>query len=401
METASHEQLDAYLHAHSYLGSDQAATLYDFKVFAAVLASSVSEFPHLKRWHAHMVHLWHTFGDRQDLGDHLGRAFAEGVSPFANLATRHSSDEQRRDVGGTSSPQAAAAAASAAPEAISGQFRLLPKPESVSIWGGVPAFVFTAVLPFYSHTIKSKEWKRVDQALDIDRRVFSNLWVEPDGQQFRVPVAPESMGGCALMRHAFLAEKPSHCSEAFFQAAKCELEADARFAMTLSEMDVAKYGQGRLDLSEEQVRQLKILGLDVEVKAKCPNAAYKGQDAEKDARRIPPRRTDWEDVKMDVMLHVCRHKFGIAPSATAQSSVASRSMATLAASAHSWLLVEHPRPGGDRLWGDGGDGAGANMLGKCLGQIVREARGAPVASRLTSFTEVRALNNTIVEYVSS
>jgi len=208
------------------------------------------------------------------------------------------------------------------------------------------------------------------------------------------------MGGAQLMRHAFLAEIAGSSSEAFFQAAKCELEADARFVMEQSSLDAARYGQGRLTPNDQQLKRLEELGLKTDVNLACPNIAYRGQDTKVgEHRRIPERRADWEEVKMDVMMHVCRCKFGIG--CTVDSSTeASRSLAALVASEHTWLLIEHPKVDGDRAWGDGGDGKGSNMLGKCLSQVVLEVRGAPIVGRLFSFDRVRALSNTIVDYES-
>ena len=46
----------------------------------------------------------------------------------------------------------------------------------------------------------------------------------------------------AVMKHPFLATAAGACSESFFQAAKMELEADARFIMfDLDAMGAAKY----------------------------------------------------------------------------------------------------------------------------------------------------------------
>jgi len=268
----------------------------------------------------------------------------------------------------------------------------------VVIWDGTPAITFSAVLPFYSHTSRSKDFERIDKMLGIDRRVFSNLHAEPDGKLYRIPEAPSSMGGALLMRHAFLAKVSGSSSEAFFQAAKCELEADARFIMELSPSDAAKYGQGRLMPNDQQLKRLEELGLKTDMGLACPNPAYHGQDAKPgEYRRIPQRRDDWDEVKMDVMMHVCRCKFGLG-CALDSPTKASCSLAALASSEHTWLLIEHPRVDGDRAWGDGGDGEGANMLGKCLSRIVLEAKGAPLVGRLPSFDSVRALNNTIVDY---
>merc|ERR1712232_1524514 len=146
---------------------------------------------------------------------------------------------------------------------------------------------------------------------------------------------------------------------------------------------------GRLTPNDQQLKRLEELGLKTESDLACPNPAYHGQDAKVgERRRIPQRRVDWEEVKMDVMMHVCRCKFGIGFSSDSPTK-ASTSLAALAASEHTWLLIEHPKVDGDRAWGDGGDGKGSNMLGKCLSRLVLEATGAPIAGRLPSFDQVR------------
>jgi N-glycosidase YbiA len=75
--------------------------------------------------------------------------------------------------------------------------------------------------------------------------------------------------------------------------------------------------------------------------------------------KLTPLRRDWEDVKRDVMLHALRMKFSQHPRLRAQ---------LLATGDRE--LVEHSPPRGQRghdtFWADGGDGAGANVLGQCL-----------------------------------
>lgn len=449
MALKSWEHLDAHLRMQSYLGCTLGATLYDYECCARIRRREIDSirFPHLMRWHLHISALIERYGKF----DFRGNPLIDGAAPRSersnynkelvdrevearwkelqaqapkpvttkptpeqlSLLKAHKrevkaflssvGDEMARQLQGKlekKSPQHQSQQQDVSLDARTKDLLIVAKSAPVSIWDGTPPVTFSAALPFYSHSSRSKDFERIDAVLGIDRRVFSNLYIEPDAKLYCVPEAPMCMGGPQLMRHAFLAEIAGSSSEAFFQAAKCELEADARFIMQLCSLDAAKYGQGRLTLNAHQLKQLEKLGLKAELGVACPNAAYRGQDAKAgEYRRIPQRRADWEEVKMDVMMHVCRCKFGIGCSLNS-STTASASLAALAASEHTWLLIEHPRLNGDRVWGDGGDGNGCNMLGKCLTRIVLEARGAPSVGPLPSFEHVRTMNNTIVEYKS-
>merc|ERR1712216_101052 len=100
----------------------------------------------------------------------------------------------------------------------------------------------------------------MDDLLGIDRTCFSNLFV--DTVPLHITVTEENAD---LFRHRFLGEVPGCSSESFFQAAKCQEEADARFMMlNLNSMQVAQYGQRRLTLDEAQVEALVALGIDRE-----------------------------------------------------------------------------------------------------------------------------------------
>lgn len=90
--------------------------------------------------------------------------------------------------------------------------------------------------------------------------------------------------------------------------------------------------------------------------AKSPRiAADMGRD------RAFPLRSDWEQVKNDVMLAALREKFG--PCSHLAAILLETGNAT---------LVEHTK--NDSYWGDGGDGSGKNMLGKLLMQVRDELR---------------------------
>jgi len=103
---------------------------------------------------------------------------------------------------------------------------------------------FHGVIPFYSHTIQSRKTKRADAALGINRRVFSNLFIDDGPFALRPGPAGSAIDErlWAVMKHPFLATAAGACSESFFQAAKMELEADARFIMfDLDGIGAAKY----------------------------------------------------------------------------------------------------------------------------------------------------------------
>ena len=86
-------------------------------------------------------------------------------------------------------------------------------------------------------------------------------------------------------------------------------------------------------------------------------AARMGRD------RTRPLRPDWETVKLEVMREALRAKF------TQHPDLRAALLATGDA-----LLVEHT--GNDRFWGDGGDGAGKNWLGKLLMELRERLRVA-------------------------
>ncbi|MFO7563611.1 MAG: NADAR family protein [Enhygromyxa sp.] len=84
-------------------------------------------------------------------------------------------------------------------------------------------------------------------------------------------------------------------------------------------------------------------------------------DAARLGRRLPGLRSDWEQVKEDVMLRALRAKFAQHP------RLARRLLSTADAE-----LVEHTR--NDSYWADGGDGSGKNRLGVLLMQLRAELR---------------------------
>jgi ribA/ribD-fused uncharacterized protein len=101
---------------------------------------------------------------------------------------------------------------------------------------------------------------------------------------------------------------------------------------------------------------------DPALQAKIRNAKDPG-DAARLGRRLPGLRSDWEQVKDDVMLHALRAKFTQHPK-----------LGQLLLSTADAKLVEHTV--NDRYWADGGDGSGKNRLGELLMQLRSELRNA-------------------------
>jgi ribA/ribD-fused uncharacterized protein len=77
--------------------------------------------------------------------------------------------------------------------------------------------------------------------------------------------------------------------------------------------------------------------------------------------RSKPRRENWSSLRDDLMRQAVRAKF--AQHADIRASLLSTGDA---------LIVEHTT--NDDYWGDGGDGSGANMLGKILMEVREELR---------------------------
>lgn len=91
-------------------------------------------------------------------------------------------------------------------------------------------------------------------------------------------------------------------------------------------------------------------------KAKSPmDAAQMGRD------RKRPLRTDWEQVKDEVMYRAVMAKF------SQHADIRAKLLDTGDA-----VLVEHTE--NDSYWGDGGNGSGRNMLGKTLMRVREELR---------------------------
>ena len=84
---------------------------------------------------------------------------------------------------------------------------------------------------------------------------------------------------------------------------------------------------------------------------KCP-----GEAAREGRKRSNPLRSDWEQIKDDIMRKCLMAKF------TQHKELAQELIATGDA-----RLVEHTK--NDSYWGDGGNGTGRNMLGKLLMEL--------------------------------
>ena len=83
--------------------------------------------------------------------------------------------------------------------------------------------------------------------------------------------------------------------------------------------------------------------------------------------RSRPLRSDWEQVKDDVMRVALAAKFAQHPT-----------LAQLLISTSAADLVEHTK--NDAYWGDGGDGSGLNRLGQLLMELRSKLREATFAS---------------------
>lgn len=100
--------------------------------------------------------------------------------------------------------------------------------------------------------------------------------------------------------------------------------------------------------AEHAFQAQKFLDEDVQNKIhQCPTPS---KAAAMGRKRSLPLRSDWEEVKDDIMREIVLAKF-------TQHEAARKTLL----STGSYTLVEHTR--NDSYWGDGGDGSGKNMLG--------------------------------------
>eukprot|EP00040_Diaphanoeca_grandis_P018423 m.96872 g.96872 ORF g.96872 m.96872 type:complete len:770 (+) comp26934_c2_seq1:144-2453(+) len=276
---------------------------------------------------------------------------------------------------------------------VHSDLKLSSKNEQIVFLGkGGATIQFSGVLPFYSPTTRTRAEKAIDSQLGINRRVFCNLFVD------KSPLKLTNLDASSLpiLRHAFLLEAEAKCSESFFQAAKCAHECDARFIIhALNAYDAAAYGQGRMVFDSDTMKNAITFGID-------PSGFTVDGDI---WRRIPERRADWDDIKISVMIMVLRSKF----LTNSQCSIQDNNCLTEAQDTCQALIrsnellfpIEHTAV--DKQWGDGADGNGLNLLGRCLAQVIYcEGKGGTPLSLPLSPATVKGLfqvqNSTFVNY---
>lgn len=103
--------------------------------------------------------------------------------------------------------------------------------------------------------------------------------------------------------------------------------------------------------SEHYFQAQKFAGTAHETQVR--NCSSPRQAADMGRDRSLPLRSDWEQVKDDIMRVAVWAKFS-----------QHKDLSELLLSTGDAVLVEHTK--NDRYWGDGGDGSGKNMLGKIL-----------------------------------
>lgn len=113
------------------------------------------------------------------------------------------------------------------------------------------------------------------------------------------------------------------------------------------------------DTSEHYFQAQKFAGTKHETDVY--NANGPSEAARMGRERSRPLRSDWEQVKDDIMREVVRAKF------TQNKALKETLLSTGDA-----ILVEHTT--NDSYWGDGGNGSGKNMLGKILMEIREELK---------------------------
>lgn len=246
---------------------------------------------------------------------------------------------------------------------------LEPKPKSspIPLFDDGNPYTIDRVISFYSHTRRSPLEVKEDESLGINRLVFSNLYdlrnpliVLEDENVLRVP----SDGSEFPLVRDCLFGKPLRSTENLFQAAKCVTDADALLYSKLNGANAARYGQGRLSLSNRYKKMLIDFGI--------PEDQFGGKSKKwtrtKESKR-PPCRERWEDIKRVVMMEALRMKFSIT---SERDATCASTIRALCESRENVFFVEHTS--NDRQWGDGGDGKGCNYLGKLLTQLVLEMR---------------------------
>ena len=120
-------------------------------------------------------------------------------------------------------------------------------------------------------------------------------------------------------------------------------------------------------LVEDKQAEASILSSDTvlvpEIQEKIRQIASPMDAALEGRNRQNPLRSDWEEVKDEVMHQALRMKFSQNP------EIAKELLAT-----GDVILIEHTR--NDDYWADGGDGSGKNKLGLLLMQVREELKNS-------------------------
>jgi ribA/ribD-fused uncharacterized protein len=114
--------------------------------------------------------------------------------------------------------------------------------------------------------------------------------------------------------------------------------------------------------SEHYFQAQKFLGEDHSEAIRCEPSPMKAAKMGRDRTR--PLRSDWEQVKDDIMRQAVFAKF------SQHESLRKQLLDTGDA-----MLVEHTT--NDAYWGNGGDGSGKNMLGRILMEVRERLRESP------------------------
>lgn len=192
------------------------------------------------------------------------------------------------------------------------------------------------IVAFYSHKRGGSPANTgLDDALEpqIDRRTLGNLF------EMRVDIGAEAAARFHLVKGDWKS------SEHLFQAAKCAVRADQLFIDTLSTGDAARFGQGRLHLSNQQRQKLIELGVPEAEIVRAGSGKWKRTES-----GYVPLVAGWDSTKKEVMMAALRAKFA------GDATVAARTMNACARSGKGVFFVEHTA--NDRQWADAGDGTG-------------------------------------------
>jgi len=271
-----------------------------------------------------------------------------------------------------------------------------PKSDNVCLGWSDESFAFDEVVLFSSHIRRSDIEKRNDEALGINRCVFSNLFV--DDQPLAIDTSSEPDDAAALLGSTAAAYREALCAESFYMAAKCRFRCDAIFVMEdlQSSYDVCCFGHNRLHLTEGQKSRLIDLGADPDDFLQVAGGNGGNGDNHKcnknDRRWLRgrdgklPVRENWLNIRHNVFLYILRHKFAMNQKGTATrrttESIVKMTRKENNKPQRRLLLVEHRER--DGFWGDAGNGTGYNVLGKTISHIFLQVAGDARNSASTS-----------------